>query len=344
MLFRAVRRTKAAMRTRLAPLLIGLMTSVSVFGTATAEAGPDDTVVVKVGTETVTKGELERRLSKIPGLQLGMMGSTPEAARRAYVEKVIVPELLLSQGARAKKLDANDEVRLKLQDAYRQAVLTQNRKQFGDPSLITNDEIVRYYEDNRDKFQTPERVQIWRIQLATKQEAQQVLDEVRKPDGEKRWKDIAREKSTDKATSERGGDLGLVGPDGQTAVPTVRVEASLFEGAKKVSNGEIVPEVIAEGKRWAVVWRRGATPAVNRPIELEAGQIRQLLARQKLEGSTKETLTKLRTELVSDVTYDLLSLVEIGSHGEITPRQKPGVTKVKATGKPQPSAGSDGLR
>jgi parvulin-like peptidyl-prolyl isomerase len=339
------RRTKSAtMRTRLAHSLAGLLAAATVLTGVTAQAGPDDTIVAKVGPLTLTKGELERRLARVPGIQLATFGSTPEEVRRAFVDKVLVTEMLFSLGAREKKLDAREDIRIKIQDTYRQALLTSIRRPQGDAVQVTPEEIERYYADNRDKYQTPERLQVWRILVASKDEAQKLIDEVRKPGGEKRWKDLAREKSTDKATSDRGGDLGFVAADGKTAVPTVRVEPALFEAAKKVQNGEIVPEPVPEGKAWAVVWRRGATPAVTRPIELEAGSIRSLLVRQKIEGTVKETLSRLRTELVSGVSYDLLNLVEIGNTGEVSPRKKPGVVKTKAPGKPQPTGGPGGLR
>lgn len=332
------------MRSRFAGVVVGLVSAAMVFSVVPAQAGPDDTPVAKVGPLTVTQGELERRLQQVPGLQLASFGKTPDEVKRAFLERVVVPELLLTLSARAKKLDERDDVRLRLRDILRQALVAQIRKQQGDPAGISSDEIARYYAENREKFQTPERVQIWRIATATKDDAQKILDEVKKPGGDKRWKDLARERSTDKATAERGGDLGFVGPDGSTSVPTVRVEAGLFEAAKRVQNGDFVPEPVAEAKGWAVVWRRGSTPAVNRPLEAEMGTIRALLARQKVEGEAKAIVAKLRAESVRDVSYELLSVVEISGQGEVSPRKKPGVVKTKALGKPQPSSGRDGLR
>ena len=206
------------------------------------------------------------------------------------------------------------------------------------------DDLSRYYAENHEKFQTPERLNVWRILARSREDARAILDEVKKPDGEKKWKELARDRSTDKATNERGGNLGFIGADGQSNEVTVKVDPKLFEAAHRVKDGEIVPEPGPEGDGFAIVWRRGSTPAVARPLEQEAGTIRVTLARQRTEGRAKELVERLRKEKLTEHAPDLVALVDISTGGEVVPRKRPGAGKPKAPGKPQPTPGTNRLR
>ncbi|MDW8248691.1 MAG: peptidyl-prolyl cis-trans isomerase [Myxococcales bacterium] len=319
--------------------LVGLLVA-----SASAQTGGDDVVVARIGTTTITRGELERRMSKIPRIQLATLGSSEAEIRRNFLEKVVLREHLFSLGATDKKLAERPEVQLRLKENLRNALISQLRAQGADPQQIPAEEIARYYEANRDRFQGPERIQVWRILVATREEAQKILDEVKKPGGEARWKEIAREKSLDKATSERGGDLGFLAPDGHSHEVSVKADQALHAAASRLKDGEICPEPVQEEKQWAVLWRRGSQPAIRRPLELEAPAIRGLLARQKLETAVKEATEKLRKELVRDVTYEGLGSVELAPDGQVTPRKHYEVARHKAAGRPQPTPVPNGLR
>lgn len=308
---------------------------------ASAQQGADDLIVARVGSDTITRGELERRLARVPAIQLATFGSSADEIKRAFLEKVVVRDHLLSQGAAS--IADQPEQRLKQSEALRTALLAKLHQQ-ADPRNIPDDEVARYYEANQAKFQTPERVRVWRILVATRDEAQALIADLKKSGGEARWKDVAREKSLDKASNERGGDLGFVGADGRSSEVSIQVNPALAVAALKVPAGEIVPEPVAEGERWAVIWNRGVQPALKRPLELEAGSIRQLLGRQKLEGAAKALTDKLRAELVRDVSYEGVQLVEIAASGEVSPRRRTDVVRHKAPGKPQPSSAPGGLR
>lgn len=324
--------------TRMLGLLAGSFVAV-----AAAQTGPDDTVVARVGSSAITRGEVERRMRAIPRIQLATFGLTDADIRKNFLEKVLIKEHLMSLGAEDKKLNEQPELRLRLQEALRNALVNQLRKT-SDAKSISAEEVAAYYQANHERFQGVERIQVWRILVASKEEAQKILDEAKKPGGEAKWKDLAREKSLDKATNERNGDLGFLAPDGRSHEVTVKVDPALYVAASKLKNGDLSAEPIAEGSQWAVLWRRGNQPAMQRPLELEAPAIRNLLARQKLENSLKEITEKLRKETVREVTYEGLGEVELTVAGEVTPRKHYDVSRHKAAGKPQPAPAQKGLR
>lgn len=325
---------------RLAARLLALAVATAVLAPAPlASADGDDPIVARIGPVAVTRSELERRLSRVPAIQLATFGNGPAAIRRAFLDRVVVPEILLSQSAKKLDIEARPDVRIRVLDAYRTSLVDAMKKEIDQG--IGADDLTRYYAENREKFQTPERINIWRILVKSREDAKQVLDQVKRPDGEKRWKELAREQSIDKATGERGGNLGFVAADGQSNEVTVKVEPKLFEAAQKVKDGEIVPVPIPESTDgWAIIWRRGSTPAVNRPIEQELTTIRTAVSRQRIEARSKELVERLRKDKVTDVSTDLLGLVDVTSAGEVGPRRRPGLGKPKAPGKPQPNPGS----
>ena len=322
--------------------VVGLLVG-SLVAVASAQSG-DDTVVARVGTTVITRGELERRMSKIPRIQLATLGTNDGEIRKNFLEKIVLREHLFALGAADRKLAERPEIQLRLKENLRNALASQLRAQGADPQQISAEEVARYYEANRERFQGTERIQVWRILVATREEAQKILDEVKKPGSEARWKEIAREKSLDKATSERGGDLGFLAPDGHSHEVSVKADQALHAAASRLKDGEICPEPVQEEKQWAVLWRRGSLPAMQRPLELEAPAIRGLLARQKLESSLKEATEKLRKELVRDVTYEGLGSVELSPDGQVTPRKHYEVSRHKAAGRPQPAQVPGGLR
>ena len=118
--------------------------------------------------------------------------------------------------------------------------------------------------------------------------------------------DFAREHSLDAATKFRDGDLGFVRPDGSTESPRLRVDPALFAAVEKLADGQLAPEPVKTSSGLAVVWRRGSLPAINRTVEQEAGAIRTLLTRERLEGARKALLQDLRKQRVSAFDAQLL--------------------------------------
>jgi peptidyl-prolyl cis-trans isomerase C len=297
-------------------------------------------VVATVGERAVTARAFLQRLRRVPEFQLATFGSSPSEIKRNFLEQVVIRDELLAQGAEAKKLDQVTRARERIDHALRNARIALLK----DNLEVAPAEIAAYYAENRERFDAPLRIAVTRILCATRNEAASVLADAKASGTAQRWNDLAREHSLDKATSMRGGALGFLAEDGSSSEASVRVDPALFAAARKVKDGEFVPEPVQEGKGYAVVWRRGSTPAVHRTLEEETGPIRQVLARRKLGDAVKSLTSALRRGQKIEEHPELVDLVEVSPEGTVGQRRRPGLAKRRPAQPPQPTDTPTGLR
>jgi peptidyl-prolyl cis-trans isomerase C len=296
------------------PLRIATFAALLSFATS-SHAAPDDAarraqVAVRVGAFTVTVGELEDRLASVPPFQAATFGATPDEIVHAYVDQVVVRELLLGSGADARKLENGLPTKHQLQRAKSTATLRALRGSFKSPAAIADADVTKYFEDNRARFEAPERVNLWRILCKTREEAESVQSEAKRDLTIPKWNDLARDHSIDQATKFRGGNLGFIASDGTSNQAGVKVDPVLFHAASSVKDGELAGP-IAEAGAFAVVWRRTTVPATKRTLDEVSQQIRTSIFRERTEAAEKKLIDDLRAKKVRDVDADLLKIIEI---------------------------------
>ena len=329
------------MRVRRSALVaVAILTAVAVPAAVLAEQDTSGAVVATVGTRAITARALLQRLARVPEIQLAAFGASPAEIKRNFLEQVVIRDELLAQGAAAKRLDQTTRARERIANALRTARINLLK----DNLDVTPGEIAAYYAENRDRFDAPARIAVTRILCATRAEAASVLAEAKANGGAQRWNELAREHSLDKATAMRGGALGFVSQDGSSSEASVRVDPAIFAAASAVKDGEFVPEPVPEGKGFAVIWRRGSTPAVRRTLEEETAPIRQVLIRQKLGEAVKSLTAQLRSAEKIELHPELVDLVEVSPEGSVGQRKRPGLAKRRPAEPPAPSATPTGLR
>ncbi len=307
-------------------------------------AQADDPVVVTVGKATIKQGELERRLAAMPAFQLKRYGDDPMAIKRAFLEKDLIPEVLLSLDTTEAEAAKSPSVRADIRAAKLQALQRSIDAELAAEQPVTDADVERYYREHERRFKTPERIKLWRILVGSEAEAKELLKTAKAAGDVKTWSNLAREKSLDKATHMRDGDLGFVLPDGRTSVPRVEVDSALFVAAAPLKNGEFAPEPVKEGQRWAVVWRRGSMAAVERTLEAEAPSIRRLLERERTRKKLDGLVASLTQAHVRDRDDSLLEHVALDKIGKLGADRQPGIMPGHAPeGSPVPSAPEQGV-
>ena len=282
-------------------------------------------VVAHVGPNVVTVGELEDKLAPIPRFQLRTFGATAPEVARKFLDQVIVRDALLALGAADAHLDQDPAIKHALARTLSGATLRKVREQIGIANAVPMDEVQRYYDANRARYDQQDRVNVWRILCATRDEAQSVLDEAKKDPTFQSFTQLARTHSLDKATYMRGGNMGFAGDDGISNEPGVRVDPAVIAAARAVKDGQLVLTPVQEGTSFAVVWRRGTMEGTHRTVDQVAQQIREILWHQKAEAAEKALSEKLRAGKVTDENDILLGTFDVSvSDGTIKPRTRPG--------------------
>lgn len=274
------------------------------------EAARRAKVAVTVGTRTATVGEIEDKIANIPPYQIEAYGVGHDELVHAFVNQVIVRDLLLAEGAAERHLTDQWPAKQRWLRAESTATLRALRADLKSPNAIPEAEVQAYYDANRDRFEQPERINIWRILCKTKDEAAQVIGIAKENLTIARYNDLAREHSLDRATNFRGGNLGFVAPDGQSNEAGVKIEMSVVKAAQAVPDGALVPEPVPEGASWAVVWKRTTVPATKRTLAEATPQIRAQLFREKTETNEKKHIEELRKAKVSSYDPEPLKIIE----------------------------------
>jgi peptidyl-prolyl cis-trans isomerase C len=291
---------------------------------ARADVDPDpNQVVARIGSATITVGELERRLARLPAFQLATYGQNAQEVRRAMLDKVLIPEYLMAQGAMARGLNQDADVRARQRDALRAAIL-RDLREHGGIGPITDAEVAGYFAAHRAQYDSPARFAIWRILVASRQEAQQLISEAKKDPTPKTWNELARTRSLDRSNNLRGGNLGFVSETGDSTDAKVRVEAAVIDAVKGVKDGEFVDHPVPEGSGFAVLWRRGSTPAIHRSVVEEQDAIKKILARDKSMAAQEKLVASLRAKDLSGFNPSGVDLLDVSSSGQLAPHGKPG--------------------
>ncbi len=268
-----------------------------------AEAARRAMPVAQIGaSRTITVGELEDRLAALPPFQRATFGADPSAVEHEFLLSVLIPESLFALGAAADKLDEQLPTAFEVERARSRASIRAIRERLGPESAIPMADVQAYYDANRDRYDTPERWQVWRILCKTQEEAQSVLDAAKKDPTPKTFGDLARDHSQDKGSYLRAGNLGFINPDGTSSEPGLKVDPAVVQAVRTVKDGQLVPAPVKEPDGWDVVWRRGSIPANKRAVDDVAAQIRDTLWKQRVKSETEKLVASLRAAHLRD--YD----------------------------------------
>ncbi|MBA7569879.1 hypothetical protein ES695_22035 [Candidatus Atribacteria bacterium 1244-E10-H5-B2] len=177
-------------------------------GTSTTETNPEDvetilppeTILASFSEQTITLGEFNQLWKEVPEdykLQLD----------KSMVLDQMISEKLLIQEAKNMGLEEDNDVLEQIKKMAEQ-ILVQVliEREILDKIKVNDEEVLEYYELNKDSFTEKEQVYLYNILIETEEEAQDVLEQL-KAGGD--FSEIAIEKSTG-PSAVQGGDLGYL--------------------------------------------------------------------------------------------------------------------------------------
>jgi len=171
-------------------------------GSASAPAKKQGEVIAEVNGDTITTGDFQKELENLPPY-LKPMADTPEG-KKELLDTMVVRELILQQ-ARKDGLDKSPEVAAKLEELKKRVVVEAFlKKKVEEHASVSDEEMKKFYEENKEKFKTGAQVHASHILMKSEEEAQKVLKELKEGGN---FEELAKKHSVDSAAA-KGGDLG----------------------------------------------------------------------------------------------------------------------------------------
>jgi parvulin-like peptidyl-prolyl isomerase len=279
----------------------------------------DDPVVARIGDREVHASTIKRALAGVPAFELAALGTTKFDILKKYVDEAMVREELLAIAAKNRGALDDRAVGMQLRKASAGVLVRKSLAALGGREGIPIAEVQAYYEQHKAEYQTPERVRIAHIVVATKADADAVLAKVLSDPTREGWAKLCADTSLDPNTKRTAGDLGFVSVDGRSSEPKVVVPKKLAEVAFTLKDGDIAKEPVQTEAGWHVLWRRGSVPPLVRTLEMEEPTIRELLFEKKQQDTYKSLLEKLRAQTPVEIDEELIPIPTI----DVGPRPVP---------------------
>lgn len=195
---------------------------------APAAAPVKDYVIAEVNGEKIKYSDLEKTWNELfPGEGAAPAMSTFGDAIRDNVVRGVVSEKLMLKEAAAAKIGESAEVKEKLAQ-LRDQLMVQELLKRNASSTISDAAIKKSYEEQIKQFAGKEEVHARHILVEKKEAADAIYKQI-KAGGD--FAKIAKEKSSDKGSAVRGGDLGFF--QKEQMVP------EFAEAAFKMKKGEV---------------------------------------------------------------------------------------------------------
>ena len=256
---------------------------------AAADAAADGSrVVATVNQVDVTYDDFKVRLQLLEQDR----GPVPPE-RYAEILRALVREEILYQAALAQHLDEDASVKQRAEVARRQVIVEELlRRKVEAASQVTDEDARKAYEQNQALF-SAETVAVSHILVKTESDAEAVQAELKTG---KAFAEVAKEKSQDQGSAEKGGDLGMVGR-GQT---DPEFEAAAFA----LKEGEL--SGIVKTQYGYHILKGGPHATTVQPFEEVKDKLREMLGKQRQRDALMLTMKELEEKATTEVFEDRL--------------------------------------
>jgi peptidyl-prolyl cis-trans isomerase C len=200
-----------------------------------------------------------------------------------FVENLLT-SILLDDVARKKGLDKKKDVVEKIR-SERDRILVKLFLEKGVPAdtTVTEEQIEAYYQEHIDRYTEPEQIRVWDIQLQTREEAEEILKQIR---AGANFDKIAREKTLRIWSREKNGDLGYI---------DVNHYPNIAAAALEMRPGEIGgPIKDNDSDKHSIIKVGDKKPSQAKPLEGLKNGIRNNILRIRKDEAGKLRLDELR--------------------------------------------------
>jgi peptidyl-prolyl cis-trans isomerase C len=290
-----------------AKIIVAAMSAAALFGCqggtpstgSKSETKKEGKVLAEVNGGSITTADFSRELKNLPEY-LKAMAETPEG-RKEMLDTMVIRELILQQASKD-GLDKGAEIEEKLQDLKKRLVVESYlKKKVEAESKISDADLQKFYDQNKDKFKTGEQIRASHILVKTEKEAKDVLAQI-KAGG--KFEDLAKKYSADSSAA-KGGDLGWFGKGSMVPV---------FEKAALALKEGQVSDVVKSDFGFHIIKLTGKRAAGVRPLDEVKDQIKGAIMPQKQQEIFLKIKEELKKSAKITVKEDVLK--EIGGKKE----------------------------
>ncbi len=285
------------------PWVLFAATAVGFGAYAVVQANQTNVSTGNVGEEAVATVD-EDKITANDVYQLMLKQVGPQAVDQLIVERLLDKEAA-KQNVSVTDSDYDAEIaKIKEQNGWDDATFTSQLESAGftldelkeqmkpqlvltklvEPQIqVTDEELQKYYDENKAQFETPEQVKASHILVETKAEADDLLAQIK---GGADFAELAKAHSKDPGSGAQGGDLGFFGK-GQMVAP-------FEEAAFALEIGE-VSEVVESEHGFHIIKLTDKKAAATATFEEKKEEIRETVFQQKLGERTTTYVEELRS-------------------------------------------------
>ncbi len=162
-------------------------------------------VVATYGGRQLTSTQVMQEFERLPAPSRAYL--TAPDRKRQFIENVIVNDLLFDEGKQT-GIDRDPEIERQVNDLRKRLVVQRVMRKYQTPPEVTEEQAHKYYDENPGLYSGTQ-IRASHILVKDEDTAKQLLAEL-KAHPEK-FEEIAKEKSTDTTSAQKGGDLGMFG-------------------------------------------------------------------------------------------------------------------------------------
>ncbi len=200
---------------KLSILKMSAVMILAIFFISTGLRAQDKEILAKIGSKTITTGDLNKIISYYDPEQQKVIEKNPQIRENILMQ--IVRSTVIAQLAKRKGFDKKPDIRNQQEMMINNFLATVYLQKEVIDKINVNDEKARaYYKDHPDVFKTPEMIRVRHILIKTeasapeaeKKKAKEKAEEIlKKLKGGEDFAKTAAEVSEDPGTKDKGGDL-----------------------------------------------------------------------------------------------------------------------------------------
>lgn len=276
-----------------AAVVVACQNSTPSSGTKT-DGKKEGQVLAEVNGGSITSGDFNRELKNLPEY-LRSMADTPQG-RKEMLDTMVIRELILQQAAKD-GIDKGADIEEKLQDLKKRIIVEAFlKKKVESESNVSDADLQKFYDQNKDKFKTGEQMKASHILVKSEKEAKEILAKI-KAGGN--FEEIAKKSSVDSSAS-KGGDLGWFGKG--SMVPAFEKAASALKEGQ-------TSDVVKSDFGFHIIKLTGKRAAGIRPLAEVKDQIKGAIMPSKQQEIFQKIKDELKKSAKITIKEDLLNSV-----------------------------------